>query len=170
MAAVVAMSTITLGWGSTPSLPSSSPGISRNCRRISSTMAPAALPTAVIVVAPTTHGRTAPKSRPMSTALSVSWSTRSVPPAARRAMLTSMLKAAKRATTVSTAEPMAKPLPTAAVVLPTESSSSVISRTSGPRPDISEMPPPLSAMGPYASTVITMAVPASMPTAARAMP
>jgi hypothetical protein len=43
-----------------------------------------------------------------------------------------MLKAAKSATTVSTAEPMAKPLPTAAVVLPTESSSSVMSRTSLP--------------------------------------
>ena len=30
--------------------------------------------------------------------------------------------------------------------------------------------PPLSAMGPYASTVMTIAVPASMPTAASAMP
>jgi hypothetical protein len=72
MAAVVAMSTIFAGWGSTPSLPSSRPGISRNCRRISSTMAPAARPTAVIVVAPTMHGRMAPKSMPMSTLASVS--------------------------------------------------------------------------------------------------
>ena len=38
-------------------------------------------------------------------------------------------------------KPMAKPLPMAAVVLPSESSRSVMARTSGPRPDISEMPP-----------------------------
>ena len=84
--------------------------------------------------------------------------------------LTAISKAAKRATTVRTAEPMAKPLPMAAVALPTASSSSVMARTSLPRPAISEMPPPLSAIGPYASTVMTMAVPASMPTAAIAMP
>ena len=49
---------------------------------------------------------------------------------------------------MSAAEPMAKPLPIAAVVLPTESSPSVILRTSGPSPDISEIPPALSAIGP----------------------
>ena len=46
------------------------------------------------------------------------------------------------------AEPIAKPLPMAAVVLPTESSLSVISRTSGSRKDISAMPPALSEIGP----------------------
>ena len=39
--------------------------------------------------------------------------------------------AAIRASAVSTADPMAKPLPVAAVVLPSESSASVRSRTSG---------------------------------------
>jgi hypothetical protein len=43
---------------------------------------------------------------------------------------------------------MAKPLPMAAVVLPTESSVSVILRTSSSRPLISEMPPALSEIGP----------------------
>jgi len=58
----------------------------------------------------------------------------------------------------------------AAVVLPTESSLSVISRTWGSRPAISAIPPELSAMGPYASTATVMPVVESMPTAARAMP
>ena len=49
---------------------------------------------------------------------------------------------------VRAAEPMAKPLPMAAVVLPTASSLSVRARTSGPRPAISLMPPALSAIGP----------------------
>ena len=49
---------------------------------------------------------------------------------------------------VSAAEPMAKPLPMAAVVLPTESSASVRSRTSGGSSAISAMPPALSATGP----------------------
>ena len=38
--------------------------------------------------------------------------------------------------------------PIAAVVLPSASSRSVIDRTSGPRPAISEIPPALSATGP----------------------
>ena len=46
------------------------------------------------------------------------------------------------------AEPIAKPLPIAAVVLPTASNWSVISRTSGSSEDISAMPPALSEMGP----------------------
>ena len=52
------------------------------------------------------------------------------------------------ASAVSAAEPMEKPLPMAAVVLPTASSLSVISRTSSGRPVICAMPPALSAMGP----------------------
>ena len=46
------------------------------------------------------------------------------------------------------AEPIAKPLPVAAVVLPRESRASVRSRTSSGKPDISAMPPALSATGP----------------------
>ena len=52
------------------------------------------------------------------------------------------------ASAVNAAEPIANPLPIAAVVLPSESSLSVIERTSGPSPDISEIPPALSAIGP----------------------
>ena len=49
---------------------------------------------------------------------------------------------------VSAAEPTAKPLAIAAVVLPSESSESVTSRTDGSRSAISAMPPALSAIGP----------------------
>ena len=56
--------------------------------------------------------------------------------------------AAMSASAVSAAEPMAKPLPVAAVVLPRESRESVRSRTSGGRPACSAMPPALSATGP----------------------
>jgi hypothetical protein len=56
-------------------------------------------------------------------------------------------KAANRASAVSAAEPMAKPLPIAAVVLPTASSLSV--RCAPPAQlAISAMPPALSAIGP----------------------
>ena len=65
---------------------------------------------------------------------------------------------------------MAKPLPMAAVVLPSESRPSVILRTSGPRPDISEIPPALSAMGPYASTDMVTPTVASIATAAMPIP
>ena len=54
----------------------------------------------------------------------------------------------KSARAVSAAEPIAKPLPIAAVVLPTASSLSVISRTLSSRPLISAIPPALSAIGP----------------------
>ena len=53
-----------------------------------------------------------------------------------------------RARAARAPEPMAKPLPMAAVVLPTLSKVSVIFRTSGSRPLISAMPPALSEMGP----------------------
>ena len=46
------------------------------------------------------------------------------------------------------AEPMAKPFPVAAVVLPSASRASVRFLTSGSRPLISALPPALSAMGP----------------------
>ena len=55
---------------------------------------------------------------------------------------------ANSASEVSAADPIANPLPIAAVVLPTESSLSVISLTSGGRSHISAIPPALSAIGP----------------------
>jgi hypothetical protein len=52
------------------------------------------------------------------------------------------------ASAASEAAPMAKPLPIAAVVLPTSSSESVMRRVSLPKPAISAIPPALSATGP----------------------
>ena len=49
---------------------------------------------------------------------------------------------------VRAAEPMAKPLPVAAVVLPRLSRASVRSRTIGSSPAICALPPALSAIGP----------------------
>ena len=57
-------------------------------------------------------------------------------------------KEANSASAVKAAEPMAKPLPTAAVVLPTLSSLSVILRTEPSSSLISAIPPALSAIGP----------------------
>ncbi len=62
--------------------------------------------------------------------------------------LTAWVNALKSARAVTAAEAMAKPLATAAVVLPSESRASVDRRTSFGRPAISAMPPALSAIGP----------------------
>merc|ERR1719164_65640 len=48
---------------------------------------------------------------------------------------------------------MAKPLPTAAVVLPAASRASVLFLMDGGRKDISAIPPALSEIGPYPSMV-----------------
>ena len=61
---------------------------------------------------------------------------------------TASVKAENKAKAVTAAEPMANPLPKAAVVLPKASNSSVASLTSGGRSAISAIPPALSAMGP----------------------
>ena len=82
---------------------------------------------------------------------------------------TAVVYAAKSASAVSAAEPIANPFPTAAVVLPIESSSSVIALTSSPRLHISAIPPALSATGPYASTVIVTPTVPSIPIAAIAI-
>ena len=57
-------------------------------------------------------------------------------------------KAANNARAVRAAEPIAKPLPIAAVVLPTASSLSVLPLTSAGNSAISAQPPALSAIGP----------------------
>ena len=64
------------------------------------------------------------------------------------ALITANSKLLKSASAVRAAEPTAKPLATAAVVLPNESSASVTSRTLGSKLAISAMPPALSAIGP----------------------
>ena len=52
------------------------------------------------------------------------------------------------ANAANAAAPIAKPFPIAAVVLPSSSNESVMSLTSLPIPDISAIPPALSATGP----------------------
>ena len=94
-----------------------------------------------MVIEATTNGRVPPISKPMTTIGSDSDRSAAVSPAL-------VWKAANRASAVRAALPIANPLPIAAVVFPIESKPSVISRTSSPRPDISEIPPALSATGP----------------------
>ena len=77
---------------------------------------------------------------------------------------------ANRATAAMTAEPMAKPLVTALVVLPTASRATMI-RSGSPSklPVISAMPAALSATGPKVSSATMMPVVESMPMPARAI-
>jgi hypothetical protein len=82
----------------------------------------------------------------------------------------SWTSAVSSAYAVSTADPLENPLPVAAVVLPSASSASVVSRTDSSSSAISAIPPALSATGPYASVAIVMPSVLSMPTAASAMP
>mmetsp|Transcript_24819 Transcript_24819/g.62422 ORF Transcript_24819/g.62422 Transcript_24819/m.62422 type:complete len:215 (-) Transcript_24819:1062-1706(-) len=80
------------------------------------------------------------------------------------------LNAAMSERAVSTAEPIANPLPVAAVVLPRASRESVLARTLESRPAISTRPPALSATGPYASVARVIPRVASIPTAAMLTP
>ena len=73
---------------------------------------------------------------------------RTVSPSLCRPILISSRYDASRARAVRAAEPMAKPLPVAAVVLPRASRMSVRWRTSGSSSLIWAFPPALSAMGP----------------------
>ena len=61
---------------------------------------------------------------------------------------TAWVYAVNSASAVNAAEPIENPFPIAAVVFPTESKWSVIFLTSSPAPDISAIPPALSAIGP----------------------
>ncbi len=124
-------------------------------------MSPAAFPTDVIVIAATTKGSDPPIRSPMTTIGSSN--VRFTPVAA-------VLYAANKANAVRAADPMANPLPTAAVVFPMESNASVMALTSSPNSDISAIPPALSATGPYASTVMVTPTVANIPIAAIAMP
>ena len=76
---------------------------------------------------------------------------------------------ANSATAAMTAEPMAKPLVTALVVLPTASRLTMM-RSGSPSnsPDISAMPAALSATGPKVSSETMTPVVASMPMPVRA--
>ena len=123
-----------------PASPSRRPAISRNWRRTSSIIWLAARPTAFMVRAAKRKGNIAPEEQPDHE--------RRLGEVDRRLIPAASVKAANRASAVTAADPMAKPLATAAVVLPSASRASVASRTSLGRCAISAMPPALSAMGP----------------------
>ena len=92
-----------------------------------------------------------PISSPIRTAgvVRLNSASRSKPAGASSA--SSILKALNRTSAASAAEPIAYPLVTALVVLPTASSGSVTLRTSSGRSAISAIPPALSVIGPNAS-------------------
>ena len=119
-------------------VPSIRPSMVLNWRRISSIMSPAVAPTASMVMEATRKGTQAPISMPTSTTGSL----------ISRETSTDWTKAAMMARAARAAAPMAKPLPMAAVVLPTLSSRSVMSRTLESMRCISARPPALSATGP----------------------
>ena len=114
-------------------------GISLNCLLTSSIIAMAARPTAFIDKAENTNGNIPPTNNPaiisgLETSIEVIFAV--------------FMKAANKANAVNAAEAIAKPLPIAAVVLPTASNLSVLSLTSGSNSAISAIPPALSEIGP----------------------
>ncbi len=113
--------------------------ISLNCLLTSSIISNAASPTACIASAENTNGNEDPISSP---AITVGLLISKVKPP------TVSLNAANNANEVNAADPIAKPLPIAAVVFPTASNLSVLSRTSFGSSAISAIPPALSAIGP----------------------
>ena len=121
----------------------------------------AALPTAFIAKAENTTG-TIPPTNSIARTGALKMLIPSIP--------VKVTKAANNANAVSAAEAIAKPLPMAAVVLPTESKISVRSRTSSGNSLISAIPPALSAIGPKASIANCIAVVAIMAEAAIATP
>jgi len=81
-----------------------------------------------------------------------------------------VMKAPKRASPTRQADPIAKPLPTAAVVFPAASRASVISLIADGSPHISAHPPALSEIGPYPSTERATGRDPSIPRAERPIP
>ena len=98
-------------------VPSMIPGISRNWRRTSFTISIAALPTDFIASAEKTTGIIPPINKAARTG-ALKMLIPSIP--------VNVTYAANKAKAVRAADAIAKPLPTAAVVLPTESRTSVL--------------------------------------------
>src|SRR5437879_2521810 len=146
-------------------VPSIIPLISLNCLRTSSTTRPAACPTAFRQRAPKINGNIPPRNSPTRTLGFERSNVLAVLPFA-----TSRANSANRTTAAKPAEPIAYPLVTALVVLPTASSGSVMLRTSFPRWAISAIPPALSVIGPKASMATTIPAIESIETAATATP
>jgi len=80
------------------------------------------------------------------------------------------MKAPKRARPTKQADPIAKPLPTAAVVFPAASRASVKSLIYSGSPHIWAIPPALSEIGPYPSTDKATGKDPSIPRAERPIP
>ncbi len=120
------------------------------------------------------NGTAPPINRPMKTlgsaTLMNTWSNTVSPPVRTRSLNSSAelpivsMKLANRATAAITAEPIAKPLVTALVVLPTASRLTITAWAAPSNsPDISAIPAALSATGPNVSSLTTTPVVASMP-------
>ena len=155
---------------------------SANWRRTSCTTTPAVRDTALMARAEKRNGTAPPMRRPMKTfgsatligsevehAPGAALAARSTLTAPRSSSTAVSMKLAKIATEAITAEPMAKPLVTALVVLPTASRLTMI-RSGSPwnSPDISAMPAALSDTGPNVSSDTITPVVASMPMPVRA--
>jgi hypothetical protein len=129
---------------------------SENWSRTSCTTVPAVRPTARIASALNRNATDPPINRPMNvsgsaTLIWVSAASNSAEPVSRRFSSLPIVSTndANKATDAMTAEPIAKPLVTALVVLPTASRLTMIRSGSPPNsPDISAMPAALSATGP----------------------
>ena len=148
---------------------------SANWLRTSCTTTPAVRDTAAIASEENMNGTAPPISRPMKTlgsaTLMNTWSntvsagreyTRSLNSSAELPIVS--MKLANRATAAITAEPIAKPLVTALVVLPTASRLTMtVWASPSNSPDISAIPAALSATGPNVSSLTTTPVVASMP-------
>src|SRR5213078_4437836 len=142
------------------------PGSAWNCRRTSWITLTAALVTAPIASAENQNTSMAPSRPPTNTSgFEMSTEASGEPRAA-----TSSRYAENNRNAASAAEPMAYPLVSALVVLPTASSRSVRRRMSSGWCDISMMPPALSVMGPKVSMARMYAAVPSIPIVATAVP
>src|SRR2546429_3670374 len=142
------------------------PGSAWNWRRTSWMTLTAALVTALIASAENQNTSMAPSSPPTNTSgLEISTEASGEPSAA-----TSSRYAENSRNAASAADPMAYPLVSALVVLPTASSRSVRRRMSSGWCDISMMPPALSVMGPNVSMARMYAAVPSIPIVATAVP
>lgn len=118
------------------------PGSSLICLLTYSTIPKAAFPTDLMVIAENTYGNMAPMSKPANTSGFVSEISF---PLSRFAL---WRKPPNNDNETRAADPMANPLPMAAVVLPAASRPSVLYLTYSPIPAISAIPPALSEIGP----------------------
>ena len=142
------------------------PGISLNWRLTSLTIWVAALPTALIACALNRKGIMAPMKAATRMA---GWEISMANDDSPSWVMASSAYVWNSSWAARSAEPRAKPLVRALVVLPTASRASMVSMPVF-SPDISAMPAALSAMGPNPSSAKTIPMTASMPMVASAVP